>query len=88
MIKIIIFTLDGSIYRQNAPGSENCSPSLAYDTSKGLRGDLKENKIDEMIMTRAHYTQGGNEGFMGEISEGYMQKGEGGIGAKKSKIAI
>ncbi|WP_270971898.1 hypothetical protein [Campylobacter upsaliensis] len=76
---------DGSIYRQNAPGSESFSPSLAYDTSKGLRGDLKENKIDEMIMTRAHYTQGGNEGFMGEISEGYMQKGEGGISVKEKQ---
>ncbi|CAM3375295.1 hypothetical protein CAUP111243_01550 [Campylobacter upsaliensis] len=76
---------DGSIYRQNAPGSESYSPSLAYDTSKGLRGDLKEDKVDEMIMTRAHYTQGGNEGFVNELGEGYIQKGEGGISVKEKQ---
>ncbi|WP_270976518.1 hypothetical protein [Campylobacter upsaliensis] len=79
---------DGSIYRQNAPGSESFSPSLAYDISKGLRGDLKEDKVDEMIMTRAHYTQGGNEGFIGEISEGYMQKGEGGLSVKEKQDSL
>ncbi|MDL0110199.1 hypothetical protein NYG92_05460 [Campylobacter felis] len=79
---------DGCIYRQNAPGSESFSPSLAYDISKGLRGDLKEDKVDEMIMTRAHYTQGGNEGFIGEISEGYMQKGEGGLSVKEKQDSL
>ncbi|HEC1573557.1 TPA: hypothetical protein R1X69_001097 [Campylobacter upsaliensis] len=76
---------DGSIYRQNAPGSESFSPTLAYDTSKGLRGDLKEDKIDEMIMTRSHYTKGGNEGFVNELGEGYIEKGEGGISVKEKQ---
>lgn len=76
---------DGSIFRQNAPGSESFSPSLAYDTSKGLRGDLKEDSVDEMIMTRAHYTKGGNEGYLNELGEGYIKKGEGGISVKEKQ---
>lgn len=76
---------DGSIYRQNAPGSESYSPSLAYDTSKGLRGDLKENAVDERIMTRSHYTLGGNEGFTQELGEGYIEKGEGGISVREKQ---
>lgn len=76
---------DGSIYRQNAPGSESFSPSLAYDTSKGLRGDLKEDSVDEMIMTRAHYREAGNEGYLNELGEGYIQKGEGGISVKEKQ---
>lgn len=76
---------DGSIFRQNAPGSESFSPSLAYDTSKGLRGDLKEDSVDEMIMTRAHYREAGNEGYLNELSEGYIKKGEGGISVKEKQ---
>lgn len=79
---------DGGIYTQNAPGSQSFSPSLAYDTTKGLREDLKEDKIDEMIMTRAHYTQGGNDGFINEISEGYIEKGEGGLSVREKQDSL
>lgn len=78
---------DGSIFRQNAPGSESYSPSIAYDTSKGLRQDLKEDKVDEMIMTRDHYVKGGNDGYIGEVSEGWIEKGDGGITVRESQDA-
>lgn len=79
---------DGAIFSQNAPGSQSYSPTIAYDTSKGLRNDLKENKVDEMIMTRAHYTSGGNEGFITELSEGYIEKGEGGISVRETQDSL
>lgn len=79
---------DGSIYRQNAPGSESFSPSIAYDTTKGLRADLKEDAVDEMIMTRDHYTKGGNDGFIGEVGEGWIEKGEGGISVRESQDSL
>lgn len=64
---------DGSIYKLHAAGSQTYSPSIAYDTTKGLNENIQYEKIDEMIQTRSHYTLAGNEGYMYEISEGFIE---------------
>lgn len=62
---------NGSIYKKNAAGSESVSPSQAFDTSKGLRGDVKTIDIDEKISSRVGANQGGGEKYMQKTLDTY-----------------
>lgn len=58
---------DGNIYKAQSAGSESYSPSIAYDTSKGILGEYHINPIDEKLNNRGHYEQGGNEGYFAKV---------------------
>ena len=58
---------DGNIYKAQSAGSESYSPSIAYDTSKGILGEYHINLIDEKLNNRGHYEQGGNEGYFAKV---------------------
>lgn len=55
---------NGSIYKKNAPGSESVSASQAFDTTKGLRGDIKTIDVDEKISSRVGAFASGGEKYM------------------------
>ena len=56
-----------SIFLQNAPGSQTFSNSLAYDVSKGLRGDIKQDKTDELIQSRTGMDKAGGKAFHNQV---------------------
>lgn len=56
----------GWIYNRNRAGSESFSPSLAFDSTKGIRGEPLQDLSDEQIMNRAHFSKAGNAGYMSE----------------------
>lgn len=55
---------NGSIYQRNNAGSQSYSPSLDYDTSKGIYALEKYNETDEKTQNRGHFTSSGNKGYM------------------------
>lgn len=55
---------NGGIYKRNNAGSESFSPSLDYDTSKGIYALEKYNETDEQTQNRGHFTSSGNKGYM------------------------
>lgn len=54
---------NGRIYKQGAAGSETFSNSLAYDTTRGMRGILQEDDLDEMVHSRTGGYLAGGEYF-------------------------
>ncbi|WP_027305004.1 hypothetical protein [Campylobacter cuniculorum] len=54
---------NGSIYNKNNAGSQTYSPSLVYDTSKGIYGKVNFEEFDEQTQNRAHFTKAGNKGY-------------------------
>lgn len=54
---------NGGIFKQGSPGSETFSNNITYDTSKGLRGDLKKDDLDEKIHGRVGADAAGGINF-------------------------
>lgn len=55
---------NGDIFKANAPGSESYSPSIAYDTSKGLLGTYTSDSIDERVNNRHQVDLSGNNSYI------------------------
>ncbi|NDJ26368.1 hypothetical protein DMB95_00140 [Campylobacter sp. MIT 12-8780] len=58
---------NGSIYQKNAAGSQSFSSTIAFDTSKGLRGDLKNDVFDESIHSRVGASKAGGMRFKSDV---------------------
>lgn len=59
---------NGSIYNQGAAGAgQNFSPTIAFDTTKGLRGDIQRDGLDEQIMGRVGGDLAGGQNFHSNI---------------------
>lgn len=58
---------NGGIFNQGSAGSETFSNSLTFDVSKGLRGDLKRDDLDEIIHSRTGGDLAGGFGFHNKI---------------------
>lgn len=79
---------NGSIYSKNRAGSESFSPSLDFDTAKGIFGELKYNQIDEISQNRAHFTASGNKGFFQSTLNTEFPLAEGGITTKQIQDSL
>lgn len=59
---------NGSIYNQGAAGAgQNFSPTIAFDPTKGLRGDIQRDGLDEQIMGRVGGDLAGGQNFHSNI---------------------
>ena len=63
---------NNSVYNQNAPGSQTFNSQIAYDTTKGLRGDLPQDEIGDKIQGRYGGTLAGGVNFHTTLMESEM----------------
>ena len=63
---------NNSVYNQNAPGSQTFNSQIAYDTTKGLRGDLPRDEIGDKIQGRYGGTLAGGVKFHTTLMESEM----------------
>lgn len=63
---------NNSVYNQNAPGSQTFNSQIAYDTTKGLRGDLPQDEIGDKIQGRYGGTLAGGVKFHTTLMESEM----------------
>lgn len=58
---------NGSVFKEQAAGSQTFSCTIAYDNTKGLRGDLQKDEVAEMIHSRLGGELAGGEKFMSKM---------------------
>lgn len=59
---------NGSIFNAGAAGAgQTFSPTIAYDSSKGIRGDLQKEPLDEMITGRVGGDLAGGQNFHANV---------------------
>lgn len=59
---------NGSIFNAGAAGAgQTFSPTIAYDSSKGIRGDLQKDALDEMITGRVGGDLAGGQNFHANV---------------------
>lgn len=59
---------NGSVYNAGAAGAgQTFSPTIAYDATKGIRGDLQKEPLDEMITGRVGGDLAGGQNFHSNV---------------------
>lgn len=73
---------NNSLYQKQDAGSQTYSPSIAFDTAKGIYGQMRNDEVDEQIQSRAHFTKAGNKGYIAETLQVGFPLVEGGLPIK------
>lgn len=60
---------NGEVFNQHSAGSQTFSNSIAYDSTKGIRGDVKKNPLDEQIHSRTGADLAGGTNFHANLMQ-------------------
>lgn len=75
---------NGSVYNAGAAGAgQTFSPTIAYDATKGIRGDLKKEPLDEMITGRVGGDLAGGQNFHSNVMNVDIPLAKFGLNAQK-----